>query len=269
MIRSFTMFVLLLLASPLYAETSKIEIITISNRPASEMIRVIQPFLDRSDSVTARGYQLIIKATPEKIEQVRALIQQLDQRQHRLMISVVQGERLSHQALNAGADLNANISINNPSESSVRGAIYFNQNDRQLIGESTQQLQTIDGKPAYIQVGRDYPVAVTGYGYNRRYGVGTEYRQATTGFAVTPRLNGQSVLLEIAPWSDRMGRHGVVDTRSVVTTISARLGEWVEIGGVNTSDSGTGRGLLSLHESERHQRIKIFVKVDDLDAIGR
>ena len=97
---------------------------------------------------------------------------------------------------------------------------------------------------------------------------GLEYREATTGFSVIPRLVGREVNLEISPWSDRRSAlgNGHIDIQSAQTTIRVLLGEWVELGGVTETESIEQRGTLSRSYRTRKQKNRIFVKVEDLDA---
>ncbi len=94
------------------------------------------------------------------------------------------------------------------------------------------------------------------------YPATTEYVDTTTGFAVTPRLNGNQVIIEVSPWSDRMQRNGAIETRSAHTTFTAELGEWVEIGGTFESSQYSQDGLLSRSRSTSQDEMHILIKVD-------
>jgi hypothetical protein len=244
-----------------------LETIELHHRPAEELLPLVQPFLGVEDVVIPHHHQLIVKAHPSTIRELRALIEQLDKSPHRLLITVMQGSRESVDRLNAGISVRGKIEPNQ-SELRLRGHIYPLE-DRNTSG-ITQQVQTLEGKSAVIQVGRQIPLmapALSPYGYSQEI----QYRSVTTGFAVTPKLVGDGVLIEIRPWSDRLSRDqsGVIDTRSAYTTLQVALGEWVEIGGQDEASWREQLAPLSRTYSTRAQQDKIFLKVEDLDALGR
>ena len=59
------------------------------------------------------------------------------------------------------------------------------------------------------------------------------FRDASIGFSVVPRLvgKGDEVILEVSPEYSRF-KGGRVETQGVHTTVSGKLGEWIEIGGI-------------------------------------
>ena len=101
--------------------------------------------------------------------------------------------------------------------------------------QAEQRLQVLEGGQAYISTGEA-----------RIYG------QAGTGFAVMPRVSGSSVTLDIAAQQEAFTRGGAVQGERAVSTVSGRLGDWIELGGISVSSL---RG-----EGER----RIWVKVEEL-----
>ena len=101
--------------------------------------------------------------------------------------------------------------------------------------QAEQRLQVLEGGQAYISTGEA-----------RIYG------QAGTGFAVIPRVSGSSVTLDIAAQQEAFTRGGAVRGERAVSTVSGRLGDWIELGGISVSSL---RG-----EGER----RIWVRVEEL-----
>ncbi|MGH8547762.1 MAG: hypothetical protein ACRERU_04020 [Methylococcales bacterium] len=240
-----------------------LEVIQLSNRPADEVVDLILPFLDPRGTAVASGTKLIVRTSPENLVEVQLLIDQLDKRLAEFQISVLQSSRLSLAELNAAADVYGEVS-NRGSGAGARGHLY--QSDSKTDGDITQQLRTMEGNAAHIQVGQAFPVlsySTSGYGQAYPSG-GVGYQEATTGFAVTPRMAGDEVLLEVSPWSDRLSRlgGGVVHTQSAHTTIRAPLGQWVNFGGQDSSESGYGSGILSRYERTNKNVLNIYIKVD-------
>ena len=49
--------------------------------------------------------------------------------------------------------------------------------------------------------------------------------------------------IAISPRDDTLGRQpGTINTQQLVTTVSGRLGEWMELGGSDIQQSGAGSG---------------------------
>ncbi len=243
--------------------------IELRHRPPEEMVPLIQPLLGPGDVVIPARDSLILKAAPEKVEEVRDLVRQLDKSPHRLLITVTQGRDLSAETLNAQGRLRGRIDLNRPADPSIRFRGHIYQSEGRDSAGYTQRLQTLEGQSAQIEVGAQIPVPTQSYyGYGYGYSESIEYRPATTGFVVTPRLSGGEVILELSPWSDRLSRDrfGVIDTQSAHTVIRAVLGEWVEIGGQAEMSMSEESGLASRNYSTRSQQNRIFLKVEDLDA---
>ena len=101
--------------------------------------------------------------------------------------------------------------------------------------QAEQRLQVLEGGQAYISTGEA-----------RIYG------QAGTGFAVIPRVSGSSVTLDIAAQQEAFTRGGAVRGERAVSTVSGRLGDWIELGGISLSSPRA--------DGER----RIWVKVEEL-----
>jgi hypothetical protein len=246
------------------AQETIIEIIPLSSRPASEVADLIRPFLSPDGTAVASGTKLIVKTNPDNISEIHQLIDQLDQRLAQFQISILQSSRLSLAELNAQANVHGTVSDRS---SSVRAKAHVYQSDSKTSGEITQQLRVMEGNAAHIEVGQAFPVPVytgPGFGPVPLPSTGIGYQEATTGFAVIPRMAGSEVQLEVSPWSDRFNRlgGGVVNTQSAHTTIRAPLGQWVRFGGQDLSETGHGSGILSRYESTGKDTLSIYIKVD-------
>jgi hypothetical protein len=89
-------------------------------------------------------------------------------------------------------------------------------------------------------------------------------QEATTGFEVVPRLSGERVLLDIAPRRESLGDAQRVQSQAIASTVSARLGEWFELGGADERATRDDRGLASSSRSDFTAARKVWVKVEAL-----
>ena len=249
----FLLSALLLAGMSLAVAGQDIAVIQLRNRPAEDLQPLLLPMLNGNDSLVPNHMQLIIKADPATIREIRGLVEQLDRRPHRLLVSIAQGTNITAESLNAG------IGVGTGPHSGIRVQGGITASGRQGASRASQAVQTLDGQPAMIQAGEDVPVRQHyGYGYG-----GVFYEPVTTGFAVTPRLVGQDEIeIAVTPWSDHFNQ-GVISTQSASTRVRAPLGAWVEIGGLSQSRASSGYGPSY---ASRQESGHIFVKVDDQDA---
>src|SRR5476649_2689126 len=63
-------------------------VVNLNNRTSADLLPVAQNFVGKDGTVSAYGNQLIVKADPGKIEDLRALLAQLDTPAKRLLITV-------------------------------------------------------------------------------------------------------------------------------------------------------------------------------------
>lgn len=266
---------LLLLALTLFVSSANtlasaevIEVIPLHNRTAEDVGALIGPLLAPQDRVIANGNNLIIKATPARLKTLQQLINQLDTPIQNLIITVVQDRYTTAVALNAEARIQLYGQHSNHSTSiagNVKGRFYQNQGHANI--NNSQTLRTVDGQPAHIEVGKAHPIRRTSF-YQPLYGYpeihnSTEFIEATTGFAVTPRLAGNNqVIIDVAPWSDRFNHYGEINTQGAQTTLRVNLGEWIEIGGVSETSHSQHSGILSQSQSNQSDNLHIVIKVD-------
>jgi hypothetical protein len=254
-----------------------IEVIELKARPLDEILPVIQPFAGADGMVTGMGNTLVIKASPARVEEIRQLLLSLDRPPQRLLITVGNQDNVTGRSsgYRASADVKAGdsrISVNSPGHpvDSSRAHIRLHDRDVQRAQTSRYQVQALEGRPAYINSGTRIPLQTTqryydrGVPYARR---STQLQDVSSGFYVVPRLQGDEVTLEIVQHDDKPGqRRGVINTQSAGTVVRGRLGEWVELGGVDISDSNREGGLGQSVNSQQSNIRDIQVKVECLDC---
>lgn len=243
----------------LSASEPVLRVIELNNRPAEEIQPIIVPLLHPADRVIARGSSLIVRSTPDRLVEIEQLIHELDSPVASLIISVIQDTTLSAREMNARAKVKIQVPVNAPEDTRAAVKGQFSDDRLQDSVKISQRVRTLEGQQAYIQAGSAHPVQnYPGQGYQPT----TDYIDTTTGFAVTPRLSGDQVFIQIAPWSDKMRRTGVIDTQSARTTVRAELGQWVEIGGISDYGQAQGKGLTAQSRSDYQQNTHLLIKVD-------
>lgn len=274
-----TVPLLLLLVSQAASADYPIEVIELKSRPLEEILPVIRPLIGVDGTATGMGNSLVLKAAPQQVREVRKLLLEIDRPPRRLLITVSkQGDSTRGlSGYSAGADIrtgDGQISINSPGhavdETRARVHIYdSNGRHRRTTG---QKVQALEGRPAFIASGTHIPVHDVER-YPRHGRVHERYvtrmYDASSGFYVVPRVSGAHVTLEIHQRDDRPGGYrGVINTQSTDTVVRGRLGEWISLGGINTTRSSRQGGLGRSQATEGSVLQQIEVMVQCLDCAG-
>jgi hypothetical protein len=131
----------------------------------------------------------------------------------------------------------------------------------------------MEGREAFVRVGQSMPArerqvqrSVVGGRVVEQVVETTQYRDAATGFYVLPRVSGDRVTLDISPQRETLAKqpHRGVNVQSMVTTVSGRLGEWMEIGGIDVDASGQQSVLLGRATTASRSRGRVLVKVEEV-----
>lgn len=247
----------LLFFAPL-AQAESMRLFELQHRSSEELIPLLRPLLEPGAGISGSAYTLMVRSSEKDLAQLAELLEQLDQPQRQLLISVRQG----HQRIEAGEGgaIDANGEQN-------RVRIYGTR--RQQLDSQDQQLRVQEGSWATIKSGVALPQVIQ----RRQQGPGgsseeqgIEYREVDSGFEVRPRVSGEQVTLEIRPFHARPSPSGggVIEQQEIITTIRGPLGEWMELGGVLESQRRSGHGTIhATRERDRLQR-NVQVKVESL-----
>lgn len=252
---------------PAAAETS-ITVINLHHRPAEEMIPLLQPLAGKDGTITGRGMQLIVRATPATLADIEAVLAELDRAPRRLLVTVQQLSASAAQLedWDAGGQIRADSETEPRAQASVR---VYGTSDRDE-GTLVQQIQVVEGHEAYIAVGSDIPleereaVATFGGVMSRE---STEYRAVRSGFIVLPRVSGETVTVSVQPQrqQERRESSGRIRVQEAATTVSGKLGAWMEMGGTSHELQREGRAVLGSTERAEQRQHRIRLKVDLLD----
>jgi len=235
-----TRFLLLLwFLAPAALAQDTLEIIPLRHRTADQVIPVLRPLLEPGGALSGQSNQLFVRAGPENLAQIRAALEAIDRPLRRLVISVRFDSTL--RSSRGGVQTDARIS-NRGSSATVRI-----EDSRAARGEQVdQRIQVLEGGRAYISAGE-----------SRIYG------QAGTGFAVIPRVSASNVTLDIAAQQEAFARGGAIQSGRAASTVSGRLGEWIELSGGGSSSARAESAILSARERTAVGERRVWVKVEE------
>jgi len=213
-----------------------LEIIPLRHRTAEQVLPALQPLLEPGATLSGMRGQLFLRASPSNADDIKRALAAIDRPAKRLQISV----RLDDAAERERRDIQASGSIGS-------GGVRFSgsaQDSHTNSGERVdQRLQVLEGSQATIFTGQS-----------------NEYRDLRSGFEVVPRLAGGLVHLDIA-----QQRESGMQGQRLVTSTTARLGEWVELGGTAQAAARDDRGIGSASSRRTNESRRVWVKVEALD----
>jgi type II secretory pathway component GspD/PulD (secretin) len=207
MIRSALAAVLPLLFAATALGQNTLEIIGLRHRTAEQVLPALRALLEPGGTLTGQGNQLILRASPDNVAELKRALEAIDRPLRRLQISVRFDEALA--AASQEVEARGRIS-NRGARVEVRAQDYRSNASERV----DQRIQVLEGGRGFIYTGESSPVLP-----------GPGSQEAVTGFDAMPRVAGDNVILEIAP-----RRQTTSQQQYVSTTVSARLGEWFEVG---------------------------------------
>lgn len=276
------------LAGTVLAQSTVLEVIPLRYRTAQEVIPVIQPMLPREGSVSGFQGQLVVRTTPANLEEIKRILASLDTAPRQLLVTVRQDAdrdrgRSAAEVSGSIGGRDGRVTVPPVSREPRGGTVILRQGDdearaRVVEGRAaesernTQSIRVLEGREAFVRVGQAVPVrerqlqrAVVGGRVVEQVVESTQYRDVTTGFYVRPRISGDRVTLEISSRRESLSRQTPrgVDVQSMTTSVSGRLGEWLDIGGISQDSSGHQSVLLGRAASAARDDRRVLIRVEE------
>ena len=163
------------------------------------------------------------------------------------------------------------VGVNRPPASTAGGQVVVRSGTASDDPRNVSSVRALEGYETYVSLGQSRPFTSTtvtgGAYYPPVVSQSTEFRDVQTGFYATPRVSGDRVTLEISSRQQHLpgnARTAPVTTGSVTTTVSGRLGEWIEIGGAVDDTGAASSGLVTWGTRSDLTQYSAWVKVDEV-----
>jgi hypothetical protein len=258
------------------------EVLTVSHRPAAQLLETLRPLVPEPGSLSAFQNQLLVRTSPDNLKILREVLARLDRAPVNLMVSVrhtvnddvrrdLAAARLSaggRAGGQAGARVGGGGARVESGSDGVRASARIRSTRETARERDVQRVRVLEGYPAFIRTGRSVPVGRRDVVTTARRGVvvdSIEYEEVSRGFYVRPVLSADTVTLEIAPRRDRLDSGGAIERRGAETVVSVPLGRWTRIGGVSQSGDRKTSGLAAATTERRDRDYRLFIKVDRVD----
>jgi hypothetical protein len=251
-----------------------VEVVPLRHRTVEQVMPVLRPLMEPGGALSGMQNQLIIRASPANIAELKRVLASIDTRPRRLLVSVRQEADesvLRHEASVRGTVRSGRVIIGNePAGRRERSgaSVHIGQSQSNADESIEQRVQVIEGGIASISIGQSLPVpgrTVTHGPAGTVVSDSVAYRDVTTGFEVMPRLAGERVMLDINPRRESAAAGGGTSVQRASSSVTGRLGEWIELGGASMSGTSAGTGLLSRSQATREGARRIWVRVDALE----
>lgn len=278
--RHALLLLLLSICLPARAEMM-LETINLHNRPANEVISILQPMLDKGGGISGAGYKLFVRSSPENIAQIRQEVQELDAPVQNLLVSVSMDPEVMQENTQVSARISVNqgqatiqaggnggVNIGTSGHGHHKGRIMY---DARMLErahtERAPQAQTVrvsEGSWATIHTGQGVPIASRTRNLDGTVTDTYTYRAVTTGFQVLPRVNGDNVILMIRPQAQTLSARndGSYGTTEINTTVTGKLGHWIPLGSIAQIQQSNSSGIAYRANESQEQFNQFYVKVE-------
>lgn len=280
----FVSSLMLLLSVQAWAE---IEVIPLKHRSVEEVLPVIRPLLDKGEVANGINGQLVLRTSQPNLVQIKKLLESVDIAPRNLKITVMQNVDIETAArlteVSGNIELNRNMRIAVP-DSGNRGGLHVETEKgqgklrAQVVstrsledGRNTQHLQVLEGNRALVHDGQSVAVPqrqIVQSQWGTRVIDSTRYQETGRGFYVLPRVSGGRVTLEITAQNDSIipdtGKYPIMRIQQTSSTLSGRLGEWMEVGGIGQQNENDATTISTRSVSQAHEQRSILIKVEEI-----
>lgn len=246
------------------AIAQQLEVIALKSKNVDQVLPVLLPLVEPGGTLTGLNNQLFLRVSPRNRADIKRVLAAIDTPSRRLIIRVSQHRQTEDTA--RGAEASGQLVLGSTRRSKVEAQVWDSRSGRDE--RAGQMVQTVEGGEAFIQVGRSLPIPM------RQVVVGpggvvinetVVYQDIGRGFYALPRLNGERVTLEISQHADSLGGQGSIATQRLSTTVSGRLGEWIELGGSGRQTGGQQSGSFNRSTSDVRDNQGIWLMVEEVE----
>ena len=243
--------VLLLMSSVVQAEPEA-RIYQLQNRTAEDMAGQIKDLYRQTPiTVTANGQQLVVRGEPAQLDEIGTLIETLDVAPIQMRVSVRYRQDIGGRETGGGVNASDDKALATIKSRTISTASSI---ERNVIVQSGQSAHITSGQV------RTLPFALQG---GRNPAMILEQVETRSGFVVSPQvISERTVELKIVSFEEDPAALPGYETEALVTIRRVDPGQWVSLGGTNTSQAGHEDGITYRVNGSRAEHQTVEVKVD-------
>ena len=244
----------------------ELEIIELKGKNVEQVLPSLRPLLEPGATLSGMNNQLFLRASARNRAEIKKVLAAIDKPARQLIIRVTQNRESDNASRGAGA--NGQVILGSTNRANVNAQVWDTRSVRSDSGG--QMVRALEGSQAFIQIGQSLPIPMRQVVIGAGGAVVNEtvvYQDIGQGFYAVPHLNGNRVTLDISQQADSPGQYGrgSVNTQRLTTTVSGRLGEWIELGGSGQQDSSRQNGSFSTSTREVRDQRSVWLKVEEVE----
>ena len=258
----------------------------------SQVLPVIQPLLTSGSTAAEFNNQLVLNVTEAELARIRQLLGVIDRQPRELLITVRTPG--SSTARNRGVAVDGSVGNENVRIGTGNGSVGNGDELRIGVEDTTsnasgtrqQQVRAVEGMPAQISTGVTTPVTSSYTRANGQRVMSREYYPVNQGVSVIARVVDDRVILDVDQQNDQLANQNssqgasvsgapngyhrgtydapMIQTQSISTQVSGRIGEWIPLGSINQSSNGDSSGLGGFSQNSRSEVSTVMIKVEVL-----
>ncbi len=272
-----------LLAAMTALGADALRVIELKQRPAAEILPLLQPLLAPGEAASATDYRLLVRASEARLREIEGIVAQLDTAGRGLVITVWQvpeadAQRRLRQLAAQATTGNARLTTTAPAvpapapdvtRSDTDGSVRYRtqRSATDLAQERMQVLRTREGSHAYVRIGQSVPHIeriLSLSGERLREAHAATLQDVTTGFDVVARVRADEAVLAITPTLHSLANPDIDRARltEVATAATVKLGTWSDLGGVLRQAGAISNTVLDSAAVDTGERYTLLVKVE-------
>lgn len=246
-----------------WAQPQELEIIELRSASVERVLPALRPLLEPGATLSGMNNQLFLRASARNRAEIRQALAAIDKPARQLVIRVA--NQRGAEDMDRGVAGSGQVVLGTRNQAGIEARVW----DSRTVSRdnSSQMVRATEGGPAFIQVGRSLPVPMRQVVIGPGGAVVSEtvvYQDIGQGFYAVPQLHGDRVTLEISQQADQPGRQGSIQTQRLNTTLSGRLGEWIELGGTGQQGGRQESGAFALSSRDMREQRSIWLKVEEV-----
>ncbi|MFK5895171.1 MAG: hypothetical protein QM504_18305 [Pseudomonadota bacterium] len=207
-----------------------------TQKKAENIVQQLEPLFSKQAQFSAKGYQLIIKASPAVIKEIKYLLKQIDRPLKNLLIHIANKKTLnqllkltqtSEQLMTEAGSKNTVQTIQKSDGGTVK--ITSTQRNSDKRGDGIFQARVVEGSWVTISTGKDIPYYSTAYYRTPQ----TQFKKISSGFEARAILKpNNQVVVYIRAQNNHQNKNysDMINTSSTETTLSGNLNQWLNFG---------------------------------------
>lgn len=252
----------LLLALSLTAHAEELQTEIIASHRASELVSILAPMAAPEGSVSVYRDQLIIRATPSRLQLIRDTLATLDRPLKNLRISARYQQTTTRQR--QGAGIEGNVAIRD-GHATGRARLHAEDIDDRQQSNNQYSITALEGSSVQISTGQEVPYLSVISQTPHQTVIGKEYIPVQSGMLVTPHLQSDgSVVLEVNFQQAGNSRSGAISRDTTSSRLLLVPGQWTNLSDIDQNISQQGSGIDQRYRQQQQSQSPLEIRIDIL-----